>query len=68
LQAFCAKATEMGLASLATAALIGWEWWQREIDIFATFGVAHYRPKDRPNAVRVIHEKTGEESWIPLVR
>jgi len=66
LQAFRAKAFEMGLSSLATAALIGWEWWQREIDIFATFEVAHYRPKDRPNAVRVIHEKTGEESWIPL--
>ena len=30
LQAFRAKAIEMGLASLATAALIGWEWLQRE--------------------------------------
>jgi len=66
LQTFRAKAIEMGLSSLATAALIGWEWWQREIDIFATFEVGHYRPKDRPNAVRVVHEKTGEESWIPL--
>jgi hypothetical protein len=27
---------------------------------------AHYRPKDRPNAVRVLHSKTGEENWIPL--
>jgi hypothetical protein len=66
LQAFRATAIEMGLASLATAALIGWEWWQREIDIFGTFDVTHYRPKDRPNAVRVVHEKTGEEAWIPL--
>jgi hypothetical protein len=56
----------MGLPSLATAALIGWEWLQREIDIFATFEVGHYRPKKRPNAVRVSHEKTGEENWIPL--
>jgi hypothetical protein len=32
LQAFRAKAVEMGLPSLATAALIGWEWLQREID------------------------------------
>ena len=39
LQAFRAKAKEMGLPSLATAALIGWEWLQREIDIFATFSV-----------------------------
>jgi hypothetical protein len=35
---------------------------QREIDIFATFEVAHYRP----NAVRVLHEKTGEQNWVPL--
>ncbi len=67
LQAFRAKAIELGLSSLATAALIGWEWLQREIDIFATFEVSHYRPKERPNAVRVIHEKTNEENWIPLL-
>jgi hypothetical protein len=67
LRSFRAKAIEMGLPSLATAALIGWEWWQREIDIFATFEVAHYRPKEHPNAARVVHEKTGEETWIPLL-
>jgi hypothetical protein len=67
LQAFRAKATEMGFPSLATAALIGWEWLQRESDIFATFEVGHYRPKERPNTVRVVHEKTGEENWIPLL-
>jgi hypothetical protein len=66
LQAFRAKAVELGLSSLATAALIGWEWLQREVDIFATFEVTHYRPKEHPNAVRVVHEKTGEENWIPL--
>src|SRR5262249_8364323 len=66
LKAFRAKAIEMGLSSLATAALIGWEWLQRVRDIFTTFDVAHYRPKERPHAVRVLHEKTGEESWIPL--
>jgi hypothetical protein len=55
LQAFRAKAVEMGHPSLATAALIGWEWLQRERDIFATFDVAHYRPKERPHAVRVLH-------------
>jgi hypothetical protein len=66
LQAFPAKAIEMGLSSLATAALVAWEFLQREIDIFATFEVAHYRSKDRPHAVRVLHEKTDEESWVPL--
>jgi hypothetical protein len=65
-QAFRAKAVEMGLPSLATAALIGWEWLQRETDIFGSFDVTHYRPKERPQAVRVLHEKTDEENWIPL--
>jgi hypothetical protein len=66
LQAFRGKAVELALPSLATAALIGWEWLQREKDIFATFDVMHYRPKERPHAVRVLHEKTQEENWIPL--
>ena len=48
LQAFRAKAVELGYPSLATAALIGWEWLQREEDIFASFDVPHYRPKERP--------------------
>jgi hypothetical protein len=66
LQAFRAKAIELGLPSLATAALIGWEWLQRETDIFGSFEVTHYRPKERPNAVRVLHVKTRDENWIPL--
>jgi hypothetical protein len=24
------------------------------------------RPRERPNTVRVVHEKTGEENWMPL--
>src|SRR5436190_7800611 len=66
LRTFRTKAVEMGLPSLATAALIGWDWLQRETDIFATFDVSHYRPKERPSMVRVIDEKTKSESWIPL--
>jgi hypothetical protein len=56
----------LGHPSLATAALIAWEWLQREEDIFASFDVRHYRAKERPNAVRVLHVKTREENWIPL--
>lgn len=67
LLAFRAKAVALGLPSLATAALIGWEWLQRETDIFATFDVSHYRPKERPNMVRVVDEKTKQEGWIPLL-
>jgi hypothetical protein len=65
--AFRTKAVELGLPSLATAALIGWEWLQRETDIFATFDVTHYRPKQHPNMVRVVDEKTKKQNWIPLV-
>jgi hypothetical protein len=68
LQTFRAKAFEMGLPSLATGALIGWEWLQRETDIFATLTVAHYRPKERPDMVRVIHHKTREENYVPLFK
>lgn len=66
LQAFRAKAIEMHLPSLATAALIAWEFLQRETDIFCSFDVSHYRPKERPDAVRVVHAKTHEEGWRPL--
>jgi hypothetical protein len=66
LQTFRIKAAELGLQSLGTAALIGWEWLQRGEDIFATFKAEHYRPKERSNMVRVIDEKTKSESCIPL--
>jgi hypothetical protein len=66
LEAFRAKAREMGYVSLGTAALIGWEWLQREEAIFGVFDVTHYRPKEHPNAVRVLHPKTNEENWVPL--
>ena len=62
LAAFRAKAVEMGLSSLATAALIGWEWLQRETEIFSVFDVSHYRPKERPNMVRVVDEKTKRKA------
>jgi hypothetical protein len=66
LKAFRAKAVEMGYPSLATAALAAWEWLQREEAIFGVFDVAHYRPKERPQAVHVLHPKTDEENWVPL--
>jgi hypothetical protein len=62
MQTFRAKAVELGLPPLATAALIGWEWLQRVEDIFATFDVSHYRPKERPHMVRVIDEKTNTKA------
>jgi hypothetical protein len=66
LESFRVKASELGYPSLATAALLAWEWLQREEAIFGVFDVTHYRPKEHPNAVRVLHPKTNEENWVPL--
>ena len=66
LKAFRAKAIEMGHPSLATGALIGWEWLQREAHIFIRFVAEHYRPPDRPSHVYVINYKTSTGSWEPL--
>lgn len=66
LVAFRAKAVELGYQSIATAALVAWEWLQREEHVFGAFDVSHYRPKERPNSVRVVHPKTGEDAWWPL--
>ena len=66
LLAFRAKAKELGYSSVATGALAAWEWLQREEHLLGAFLVSHYRPKERPNAVRVVHPKNGEEAWWPL--
>jgi hypothetical protein len=66
LKIFRTKARKLGYSSLGTAALIAWEFLQREEALFSVFDVTHYRPKDHPNAVRVLHPKTGEENWVPL--
>lgn len=66
LLAFRAKAIELGERDLATAALASWEWLQRGEHIFTEFEIAHYRPKHRPDMVRVVHPKTGEQVWWPL--
>ena len=66
LQLFVAACDTAGRASIGTAALIAWEWLQREEDIFGTFSAEYYRLKSHPEAVRVLHEKTGAEAWFPL--
>jgi hypothetical protein len=66
LEAFRAKAIELGQPAIATGALIAYEFLQREEDVFGTFTVAHYRPKEHPDAVRVVDEKTRTEGWFPL--
>ena len=68
LQAFRAKAVEMGLPSLATGALIGWEWLQREVDIFATFNVCALSPEGPPEHGARHPHKTKEENYVPLFK
>ena len=66
LLAFRAAATKLGYGSVATAALVAWEWLQREEHVFGAFEITHYRPKERPNSVKIVHPKNGEEAWWPL--
>jgi hypothetical protein len=66
LVAAVAQADAMGVSSLGTAMMLTWEWLQREEHIFTAFEFVHYRPKDHPNEVYVVHPKNGEAVWIPL--
>jgi hypothetical protein len=64
--AFRMAATKLGYCSVGTAALLTWEWLQREEHVFGAFEISHYRPKERPNSVKIVHPKNGEEAWWPL--
>jgi hypothetical protein len=64
--AFRAAANKLGYNSVATAALLTWEWLQRQQHVFGAFEISHYRPQERPNSVKVVHPKNGEEVWWPL--
>ena len=64
--AFRMAAKKLGYSSVGTAALLTWEWLQREEHVFGAFEISHYRPKERPNSVRIVHPKNGEEAWWPL--
>lgn len=66
LVAFRAAAKRLDYRSIATAALLSWEWLQREQHVFGSFDMSHYRPSERPNSVRIVHPKNGEEAWWPL--
>jgi hypothetical protein len=63
---FRGAAKKLGFGSVATAALLTWEWLQREEHVFGAFEISHYRPKERPNSVKIVHPKNGEEAWWPL--
>lgn len=57
-----------GEPHLAVVPLVCFEWHQRPENVLAGHLTwADYRPAERPNAVRVLHHKTGEVVWLPLV-
>jgi hypothetical protein len=57
-----------GEPHLAAVPLICFEWHQRPENVLAGHLTwADYRPPERPSAVRVVHHKTGEVVWLPLV-
>jgi hypothetical protein len=66
LVAFRMAAKKLGYGSVRTAALLTWEWLQREEHVFGAFEITHYRPTERPNSVKIVHPKNGEEAWWPL--
>jgi hypothetical protein len=70
LLAAVAQADAMGLPSLGTALMVTWEWLQREEHIFTAFKLEHYRPKNRPNEVYIVHPKNDPKNkkavWMPL--
>jgi hypothetical protein len=62
LVAFREVANKLGYCSVGTAALLTWEWLQRQEHVFGAFEISHYRPKERPNSVKIVHPKNGEEA------
>ena len=66
LVAFRVAANRLGYRSVGTAALLTWEWLQRQEHVFGAFEISHYRPNVRPNSVKIVHPKNGEEAWWPL--
>jgi hypothetical protein len=66
LKTFVAKADEMGEFSIGTAALIAFNWLQREVDIIGRLSWSRFRPADAPDFVRIIHFKTGADFDLPL--
>jgi hypothetical protein len=56
-----------GQLHLAAVPLICFEWHQRPENVLCGhLAWTDYRPAERPNAVRIVHHKTGELVWLPL--
>ncbi|MDI4237763.1 hypothetical protein OZ411_33665 [Bradyrhizobium sp. Arg237L] len=63
---FVAAADLLGHPSIGTAALIAWEWTQREKHILVSLDAGDYRPANARNFAYIEHGKTDEFAWIAL--
>lgn len=64
---FATAAITLGKPEAAAAAIICFEWLQRPENVLA--GVLRwpdYRGKEWPNAIKILHHKTGATVWHPL--
>jgi hypothetical protein len=64
---FARGAIELGKPEAAAAAVICFEWLQRPENVLT--GVLRwpdYRSKEWPNAIKILHHKTGATVWHPL--
>jgi hypothetical protein len=66
LQQFRKAAKSAGRASLATAALFHWEITAHGVSVLDRLMVEHYRPRERPDAIFIAQEKSGDSYWYPL--
>jgi len=64
---FAYGAIEHGRPEAAAAAVICFEWLQRPENILAgALCWSDYRSKEWPNAIKILHHKTGATVWHPL--
>ena len=64
---FAWGAIEAGRPEIGAAAVVCFEFLQRPENVLAGYlAWPDYRPKDAPNAIRIVHHKTGATVWHPL--
>ena len=64
---FAEGALALGHPEAAAAAVICFEWLQRPENVLAGYVTwTGYRSKDQPNAIKIVHHKTGAVIWHPL--
>jgi len=66
LQAFEAKAVELGYPDVAFGARAAWDLLQRPSEVRERFAWSHYRPADHPNSIFVGFTKNNNPIWKPL--